>query len=215
MDSQIKKQEEKDNVVTEELESSQELESSEETESKEDTKAFDNLKKEKKQRKPVTTKRLVVSFLIKLFVIAAAIWIVFAFVLGVTINHGNSMHPAVNDGDLVIVLRLQRPYLNAVVLYRQDGKTRTGRVVGLSGNVIDFSENGELLIDGSIASEDVFYPTHRAEDSEIQFPYKVEEGRAFILNDYREDTNDSRSFGTVSLDDIDGPVILTIRRRGF
>ena len=130
---------------------------------------------------PLSTKRLAISLLIKIAAIVLAVWLVFIFVLGLTINYGNNMHPAVNDGDLVISLKLQRPYLNAAVLYRHDGKTRTGRV----------------------------------ENSAVSFPYTVEEGKAFILNDYREDTLDSRSFGTVDLSDIDGPLILSLRRRGF
>lgn len=36
-----------------------------------------------------------------------------------------------------------------------------------------------------------------------------------ILNDYREDTDDSRAFGAVGLSEIDGPLILSLRRRGF
>ena len=142
-------------------------------------------------------------------------WLVFAFVLGVTINYGNNMHPAVNDGDLIVSFKLQRPYLNAAVIYNHDGKKRTGRVVGLPGNVIDISGKGELLVNGAIASEDVYYPTKKAENSKVTYPYTVEEGRAFVLNDYREDTDDSRSFGAVSLNDIEGPLIFSMRRRGF
>ena len=147
--------------------------------------------------KPLSTKRLIISLAIKIASIALAVWLIFAFVLGIAINYGNNMHPAVNDGDLVISLKLQRPYLNAAVLYRHDGKTRTGRVVGLP------------------ALEDIYYPTYKAENSAVSFPYTVEEGKAFILNDYREDTLDSRSFGAVDLSDIDGPLILSLRRRGF
>ena len=90
----------------------------------------------KEPPKPLSTKRLAISLLIKIAAIVLAVWLVFIFVLGLTINYGNNMHPAVNDGDLVVSLKLQRPYLNAAVLYRHDGKTRTGRVVGLPGNVI-------------------------------------------------------------------------------
>ena len=169
----------------------------------------------KEPPKPLSTKRLIISLVIKIAVIVLAVWLIFAFVLGVSINYGNNMHPAVNDGDLVISLKLQRPYLNAVVLYRHDGETRTGRVVGLPGNIIDISEHGELLINNAIASEDIYYPTYKAENSTVSFPYTVEEGKAFILNDYREDTLDSRSFGAVDLSDIDGPLILSMRRRGF
>ena len=105
----------------------------------------------KEPPKPLSTKRLIISLVIKIAVIVLAVWLIFAFVLGVSINYGNNMHPAVNDGDLVISLKLQRPYLNAVVLYRHDGETRTGRVVGLPGNIIDISEHGELLINNAIA----------------------------------------------------------------
>ena len=125
------------------------------------------------------------------------------------------MHPAVNDGDLVVSLKLQRPFLNAAVLYRHDGKMRAGRVIGLPGNVIDISEKGELYVNNAIASEDIFYPTYKAEGSAVSFPYTVEEGKAFILNDHREDTDDSRTFGAVDMKDIDGPFLFTLRRRGF
>ena len=129
---------------------------------------------------PVSTKRLAVSLLIRIAVIAAAVCLTFLFILGITINYGNHMHPAVNDGDLIISFKLQAPYLNAAVLYRHDGEKRTGRVVGLAGDVIDISENGELIINNAIASEDIFYPTYKAENSNIQFPYTVEEGKGKI-----------------------------------
>ena len=173
------------------------------------------LKNENTLPKPASTKRLAISLLIKIAAIALAVWLVFTFVLGITINYGNNMHPAVNDGDLVITLKLQRPYLNAAVLYRHDGKMRAGRVVGLPGNIIDISEKGELYVNNAIASEDIFYPTYKAEGSAVSFPYTVEEGKAFILNDYREDTDDSRIFGAVDMKDIDGPFLFTLRRRGF
>ena len=169
----------------------------------------------KEPPKPISTKRLAINLMIKIAAIALAVWLVLAFAIGITINYGNNMHPAVNDGDLVITLKLQRPYLNAAVLYRHDGKTHTGRVVGLPGNVIDISGKGELLVNGAIASEDVYYPTKKAENSKVTYPYTVEEGKAFILNDYREDTDDSRAFGAVDLSEIDGPLILSLRRRGF
>ena len=169
----------------------------------------------KEPPKPISTKRLAINLMIKIAAIALAVWLVLAFAIGITINYGNNMHPAVNDGDLIVSFKLQRPYLNAAVIYNHDGKKRTGRVVGLPGNVIDISEKGELLVNGAIASEDVYYPTKKAENSKVTYPYTVEEGRAFILNDYREDTDDSRSFGAVSLDDIEGPLIFSMRRRGF
>ena len=168
-----------------------------------------------KQPQRISTKRLALNLLIKIAVITLAVWLALTFVLGITINYGNNMHPAVNDGDLIVSLRLQRPYLNSAVLYRQGGKRHVGRVVGLPGNVIEITDIGQLIVNGVAASEDIYYPTFRAENSDVVYPYTVEEGNAFILNDFREDTNDSRTFGAVDTDCIEGPIIFSFRRRGF
>ncbi|WP_405356588.1 hypothetical protein [Ruminococcus sp.] len=37
----------------------------------------------------------------------------------------------------------------------------------------------------------------------------------FILNDFRDDTSDSRMYGAVSMKDVKGPVLLMLRRRSF
>ena len=143
------------------------------------------------------------------------IWLLLTFVLGVTIYYGNNMHPALRDGDLIISLRLQRPYLNAAVLYEHYGKTCLGRVVGMPGNVIDISDIGALTVNGIAPAEVVFYPTFRCETSDITYPYTVGEDKVFILNDFRSDTNDSRAFGAVDISDVKGPVLIMLRRRGF
>lgn len=172
-------------------------------------------KKKKKKKKKKTTKQILIGFLIKLAATALAVWLLLTFVLGVTIYYGNNMHPALRDGDLIISLRLQRPYLNAAVLYEHDGKTCLGRVVGMPGNVIDISDVGALTVNGIAPAEEVFYPTYRCETSNITYPYTVGEDKVFILNDFRSDTNDSRAFGAVDISDVKGPVLIMLRRRGF
>ena len=158
---------------------------------------------------------MLLGFLIKLAAIALAVWLLFTFVLGLVIHYGNNMHPAIHDGDLIISLRVQRPYLNAAVLYEHDGKMCVGRVVGMPGNVIDISDEGALTVNGVAPAEEVFYPTHRCETESISYPYTVGEDQVFILNDFRSDTNDSRMFGAVDMKDVKGPVLVLLRRRGF
>ena len=166
-------------------------------------------------KKQKTTKQLVIGLLIKIAVIALIIWGVFSFVLGIMIHYGNNMHPMVRDGDLVISLRLQKPYINAAVMYAHDGKTTVGRVIAMEGSEINIAENGSFTVNGNAPSEEVFYPTYRADGSDIEYPYTVPQGKVFILNDFREDTNDSRSFGAVDIGDLKGTLLLTMRRRGF
>ena len=166
-------------------------------------------------KKQKTTKQLLIGLLIKIAVIALVIWGVFSFVLGIMIHYGNNMHPMVRDGDLVISLRLQKPYINAAVMYAHDGKTTVGRVIAMEGSVVDIADNGGITVNGNTPTEEVFYPTYPANGSEIEYPYTVPQGKVFILNDFREDTNDSRSFGAVDMGDLKGNLLLTMRRRGF
>ena len=196
-------------------ENTPEEKTAEENTSKENTPKGNTPKKKKKKKKKKTTKQILIGFLIKLAATALAVWLLLTFVLGVTIYYGNNMHPALRDGDLIISLRLQRPYLNAAVLYEHDGKTCLGRVVGMPGNVIDISDVGALTVNGIAPAEEVFYPTYRCETSDITYPYTVGEDKVFILNDFRSDTNDSRAFGAVDISDVKGPVLIMLRRRGF
>lgn len=187
----------------------------------EDTKVSKTLKERdeveagEKVSHKVSTKRLATNLAVKLAVIFIVIWLVFSFVIAITINYGNNMHPAIRDGELVVSLRLQAPYLNSAILYEHDGRTRTGRVVGLPGNTVEITANGELKVNGVVAAEDIYYPTFPSENSDIKYPLTVKDGQVFILNDYREDTNDSRTFGTIDINDTKGPIIFSFRRRGF
>ena len=172
-------------------------------------------KKQPTKKKKKSTAQMLVGFLIKLAAITLAVWLLFTFVLGLVIHYGNNMHPAIRDGDLVITLRLQRPYLDSVVMYEHDGKSCIGRVVGMPGNEIDISDNGALTVNGVAPAEEVFYPTYRCETADISYPYTVGEDQVFILNDFRTDTDDSRAFGAVDLKDVKGPILIMLRRRGF
>lgn len=168
-----------------------------------------------RKKKPKSTKQLIIGLLIKIAAIVLIVWLVFTFVLGIRIQYGNNMHPMVRDGDLVITFRLQKPFINAAVMYAHNGNTTVGRVVAMEGSVINVTDNGAFTVNGNAPSEEVFYPTYPAEGSEIQYPYTVPQGKVFILNDFREDTNDSRSFGAVDVGDLQGTLLLTLRRRGF
>ena len=76
-------------------------------------------------------------------------------------------------------------------------------------------KNITFTVNGNAPSEEVFYPTYPADGSDIKYPYTVPEGKVFILNDFREDTNDSRSFGAIDTGELKGTLLLTMRRRGF
>ena len=83
----------------------------------------------------------------------------------------------------------------------------------MPGNTVDISE-GNLTVNGYGVFEDAVYPT-TGEGALISFPYEVPENSYFVLNDYRSDVNDSRSYGAISKKNIKGKVVFVMRRRGI
>ena len=156
-----------------------------------------------------------IRFFIKAAVIAAALILVFTFVFGVDIYHGNEMHPSLKDGDLVITYKLGKYNLGDIVRYKdpQTGNYRYSRITGLPDYIIDITEIGELKTNGYVANEEVYYKTEQHDGSAIGFPLTVPDSSYFLLDDYRTIGHDSRDFGNI--EDLDGIVVYIVRRRGF
>ncbi|MFI3141810.1 MAG: signal peptidase I [Clostridia bacterium] len=149
------------------------------------------------------------------FLAVLAIWVCFTFVFGVFVMSGESMYPKINDGDLVLYYRLSSEYyIDDVVTFELNDTRYTARYIAMAGDVVDITSDGQLKINGSIQSEEIFYATYDL-DTGITYPYTVPDGCVFVLCDYRTSSVDSRVFGAVSLDDIDGKVITILRRRSI
>ena len=158
--------------------------------------------------------RLAPSLLRGLGAAAEALRVLRGVVLLVPRGGGQDMFPAVKDGDLLIAYRLQRRWAqDDLVLYRQEGVLRLGRVAAVGGDVVMLEEDGTLRVNGTLHAGEVLYPTYPA--GGVTYPYTVPEGCLFILNDYRTRGRDSRHFGAVPQQDAAGKVITLLRRRGL
>lgn len=154
------------------------------------------------------------SLLFRILFLALAGFVLLSYVFLITQANGSDMFPAIKDGDLVIGFRLQREYVkNDVVAYTADGKTHIGRVAARASDVVTIDESGTLLVNGTAQSGEIMYPTYAKPG--IEYPYRVPEGQVFILGDYRTQTEDSRDFGSIPLEDVQGKVITILRRRGL
>lgn len=154
------------------------------------------------------------SLLIRVSFLLLALWVLFTHVFLITQASGSAMFPAVKDGDLIIGFRLERDYAkNDVVVYTADGKTRIGRIAARGDDVVTLDDSGTLLVNGTAQSGEILYPTYAKEG--MEYPYRVPEGEVFILGDYRTQTEDSRDFGSIPLEDVQGKVITILRRRGL
>ena len=123
---------------------------------------------------------------------------------------GRSMVPTFDDGQRVVVLKLfsdiQRG--DIVIFSSQDdpGKDLIKRVIALPGERIQIRKglvriNGKVLKEGYLEDKD--YGLYDAEIDE-----EVGLGQIYVLGDNRDDSHDSRRFGSVSEESLKGRVVV-------
>ena len=125
------------------------------------------------------------------------------------------MYPAAKDGDLVVFYRLDKDYeARDLIVLEVGGAKEVRRVVAVAGDKVDF-ENGMLVINGIPRREPGIYEKSEQFLKGIEFPIQVPEGKVFVLGDARENSKDSRIYGTVDIKNTYGTVIMIVRRREF
>jgi signal peptidase I len=109
--------------------------------------------------------------------------------------------------------RLEKTYyVGDVVVFKINGMTRVARIAAQGGDVVDVTEDGDLLVNGNVQAEEIFYLTE-PDTPGVAYPYTVEEDSYFVLCDFRTASQDSRSYGAIPAEDIYGKVITILRRR--
>lgn len=164
------------------------------------------------RRIALNTRQEYVSLFSRVVVLALAAYVIFTQVFLITQNKGLDMFPAMKDGDLIIAYRLQQDYAkNDVVVYEVNGIQKVGRIVARETDIVDMDENGTFRVNGMAQSGDIMYPTYAKKG--IEYPLKIAEGQFFVLGDYRTNSEDSRDYGTISVNEVKGKIITILRRR--
>lgn len=129
---------------------------------------------------------------------AVAIWIYLSFRIGII--SGKSMMPTLAPGDRYIVdLRAYchaGPRRRDIVVFRSGDDLLVKRIIGLPGdNIVIFL--GQVYVNDRPLEEPYLYDRPIVEN-----PLQVEvpKGRLFVLGDSRNNSDDSRYFGTISMD---------------
>ena len=166
----------------------------------------------KKGRKNAVSIRWALLFLFQAaLVCAAAVLLVLFFGYRVS-NAGDSMNPALKNGDVVLVNRLvyqiKSPARGDIIVFRPGGNEKTHysikRVVGLPGETVQIID-GSVYIDGEKAESDIY-------TSDIEYagtaeePVELGEDEYFVIGDSAGVSDDSRTedVGSVRLEDICG-----------
>lgn len=104
----------------------------------------------------------------------------------------------------------------ASISYNIDTRTRlVKRVIGIPGDEVEIKD-GQVYLNGNVLEED--YVKGETYSNNNDFSIKVEEDTVFVLGDNREVSKDSRNFGLVKINQIEGRAVFRMspfNRFGF
>ena len=147
---------------------------------------------------------------------AVLISVLFLPVLRVT---GSSMESTLYGDDLVVCRKGSYFETGDIVAFYFNNKILLKRVIGVSGDVINITEDGTVSVNGKELDEP--YLKEKAfGECDIEMPYQVPENRIFVMGDNRSTSIDSRSsvVGCIADEYIVGKVIFRawpFERLGF
>ena len=124
---------------------------------------------------------------------------------------GKAMMPAFNNGDRILIEKnlddLKRGDVIAFLYPKDRSKWYIKRVVGLPGEVVEIRA-GKVFINGQVFDEP--YVDESFNQSKATFPPKqVPEYQYFVMGDNRDNSSDSRYWGTVDRELIQGKYYMT------
>ena len=156
-------------------------------------------------------KKEILISIIKIISIVIIIFLLVFYIFGFYIVKSNNMNPSIKSGTLLIYYRLNKNYDRLDVIIAKDN---IYRIIGKYKDKVEI-QNNIVLINGIKEEGNVFFSTYKNDTSKIKYPYNIRKNEYFVLNDYRVDNNDSRSFGSIKEKNIKGKVIGSIQIRGF
>lgn len=162
--------------------------------------------KTRKKRSTLSTNLIVLA--IKLLILIFVYLVFFRLVFAIMRMDSPNMNPSISEGELLILFRLEQKYdIGDTVLVEQNNKKYILRIVAIENQKVNISDEDTLLVDDAPEEHLIYYNTKKDSKSKLKYPYTVEPNKFFVLNDYRTNEEDSRTFGTITKDQIKGKVI--------
>ena len=142
---------------------------------------------------------------------AAAALLIAVFLLPVYRIYGDSMSPTLKEGDIVVTVKEAGLEQGDLVVFHYDNKILVKRYIAGPGQQVDIGEDGSVTVDGELL-EEPYLEEKALGECDIELPYRVPEGRIFVMGDHRSTSVDSRSstVGCVTEEQLAGKIVFRI-----
>ena len=146
-----------------------------------------------------------------LITVAAIAVLVATLLLPVLQIYGSSMSPTLADGDIVVSLKTSEFEPGDVVAFYYNNKILVKRVIAVSGDWVDITEEGDVYVNSELL-EEPYIQGKAFGDCNIELPYQVPESRIFVMGDHRSVSIDSRNtaVGCVAEEQIVGKLVFRV-----
>lgn len=164
--------------------------------------------------------RRFLSFIVCIAVVLVAAWGIRTYVAEPFEVPSASMETTIMTGDRLFAEKVsyhfEDPKAGDIVVFSDPqvpSRVLVKRVIATEGQVVSMSD-GVLYIDGVAQSEPYVtgetYPlSQTAGNVSISYPYIVPEGEVWVMGDNRENSSDSRYFGSIDENTIFGKAVFT------
>lgn len=127
--------------------------------------------------------------------------------------YGNSMVPAVNEGEILVSVKGSSFQCGDVVVLNFNNRLLVKRVIAGPGQWVNIDKNGNVYVDRVLIDEPYLQEGEKAlGDCTIKLPYQVPDGRYFVMGDNRSVSQDSRSaiVGSIEKSEIIGRAVFKV-----
>ena len=148
-----------------------------------------------------------------LAITAVIVYLIFGVFFRIAIVQGNSMVPALKDNDIAMFLNIGAKYqAGDIALIKDESNVEyVKRIVALPGQTVNIDdETGQLIVDGKLLSESYIYEDTYSKNG-VRYPITLGENEYFALGDHRENSKDSRNYGAVTKEQLDGKLLCFFR----
>lgn len=162
------------------------------------------------------------------------------FVFTISGVRQDSMRNTLTEGDVVFYSRLSsnidKLERGDIILFLADGREKAGlidelsikmddikdiikgkgstprrnvkRIIGMPGDIIDIREDGSVYINGE--KENKAYVWGITPPRKMKYPLEVPENYFFVMGDNREISKDSRDYGCISINSVEGKAVFIL-----